>query len=266
MITYQLPLTQSSTPLDAFHYSMSSPGPVPDRQDQPHPHSTFTDPTSAFLLSADLGADLIRIFAISPSGSLTECPPAAASPGSGPRHGAFWVDDGDAATTVLYVVNELGNSVTSWDVSYGDDDCLTLTENKIVSTYPEGTDPPPGSKAAEIRIRDNFVYASNRFDKTFGQTSDSIALFEITGPGEFSFVELADSGANFPRTFDINAAGDLVAVGGQTSSDVVILERNTTSGRLGPVLAKLQIGQLGSEQQEDGLSAVIWSEYITIPQ
>lgn len=235
---------------------MSSPGPVPDRQDQPHPHSTFTDPTSAFLLSADLGADLIRIFSISSSGTLTECPTAAASPGTGPRHGVFWTEED---TTVLYVVNELGNSVTSWDVSYGGD-CLTLTENKIVPTYPEGTEGPAGSKAAELRIRDNFLYATNRFDKTFGETSDSIALFEIGEGGDFSFVELADSGANFPRTFDINAAGDLVAVGGQTSADVVILERNATSGQLGPVLAKLQIGQLGAEQQEDGLSAVIWNE------
>ena len=234
---------------------MDGPGTIPSRQDQPHPHSTFTDPTGAFLLSADLGADLIRIFAISDTGKLTECPTAAATPGTGPRHGAFRTE-GDA--TVLYVVNELGNSVTSWAVSY-EGDCLTLAEDQIVSTYPEGTTPPAGSKASEIIVRDSFIYATNRADKTFGQTSDSIALFEVGGDG-FSFVELADAGANFPRTFDMNAAGDMVAVGGQTSSDVVIIERNVTSGRLGPVLAKLQIGTPGAEQQEDGLSAVIWHE------
>ncbi|MBE3049841.1 beta-propeller fold lactonase family protein, partial [Candidatus Bathyarchaeota archaeon] len=236
-------------------YTLDTPGTVPNRQDKTHPHSTFPDPSGAFLISADLGADVVRVFAISESGTLTECPDASASPGTGPRHGAFW-EGGNS--TVLYTVNELGNSVSSWEVTSGD--CLTLTENQIISTYPEGTTPPEGTKAAEILIRDNFLYASNRFDKTFGETSDSIALFEIGEDGALTFVELADSGANFPRTMDINAAGDMIAVGGQTSSDVVILERDSTSGRLGSVLAKLQVGKLGGEGQEDGLSGVVWVE------
>lgn len=255
MITYELPLTESSTTIDEFHYTLDAPGTVPDRQDKPHPHSAFTDPTGTFLLSADLGADLIRIYAIAEDGTLTECPAASATPGSGPRHGAFF---GEGEESILYVVNELSNSVTAWEMAYGD--CLSLMEGQIVSTYPEDTEAPEGSKAAEIVIRDSFLYATNRYDKSFGETSDSIAFFEIGEGGELTFVELADSGANFPRTLALNAAGDMMAVGGQTSSDVVILERDTTSGKLGGVLAKLQVGQLGQEMEEDGLSGVAWVE------
>ncbi|SPN98742.1 uncharacterized protein DNG_01786 [Cephalotrichum gorgonifer] len=263
IITYSLPLTPSSTPLDTLKFTMSGPGPRPDRQDAPHPHSTLSDPTGGYLLVPDLGADLVRIFAISASGKLTACPAAAAPPGSGPRHAAFWGPadaTADTDITILYTVNEIANSVTSWDVSY-DSDCLTLTQKDTVSTFPAGETPRSGSKAAEILVRDNFIYVSNRWDKTFGQTSDSIALFNITSPqGDFEFVELADSGANFPRTMDLNAKGDMLAVGGQTSSDVVVLERDVETGRLGGVLAKLQVGRLGREGEEDGLSGIAWSE------
>lgn len=236
---------------------MSSPGPVPDRQDAPHPHSALTDPTGAFLLLPDLGADLIRILSISESGTLTECPAAEAPAGTGPRHGVFWSPDGDSDTSIFYTVNELGNSVTAWSVTY--DTCLTLTPQQTIPTYPEGTTPPEGSKAAAILIRDGNLYATNRFDKSF--TTDSIAHFEINSEsGELSFIELVDSGVSFPRTFDLNVEGDMLAVGGQSSADVAILERNVTTGRLGEVLAKTRVGVLGNEGQEDGLSAVIWSE------
>lgn len=237
---------------------MSSPGPVPDRQDGPHPHSALTDPTGAFVLLPDLGADLIRILSISDSGSLTECPPAEAPSATGPRHGAFWSPDGDSETSILYTVNELGNSVTAWSVEYGD--CLTLTPQQTIPTYPEDATPPDGSKASAILVRDGNLYATNRFDKSFGDT-DSIAHFEIDSEsGELSFVELVDSGTSFPRTFDLNAEGDMLAVGGQSSADVAIIERNVTTGRLGGILAQARVGILGQEGQEDGLSAVVWSE------
>jgi hypothetical protein len=51
-----------------------------------------------------------------------------------------------------------------------------------------------------------------------------------------------------------------VAFGGQTSSTVAIVARNTTTGRLGPEIASLLVGTPGSAGNEDGLSAVIWDE------
>lgn len=246
---------------------MSGPGPKPDRQDAPHIHSTFTDPSGRFLLAADLGADVVRIFSIdADSGRLTECPAAATAPGDGPRHGAFWSPSdaaaGDSDINVLYTVNELGNSVTGWSVAYPEaGGCLTLTRGKTIATLPAGKNPPPGSKASEIRVRDNFIYASNRFDKSFGQNEDSIATYEIDpATGEFSFVEITSAFASFPRSFDINGDGTMVAIGGQTSSNVAIVERDPATGRLGGLLANLAVGRPGAEMNEDGLSAVIWNE------
>jgi len=249
---------------------MARPGPN-SRQNAPHPHSTFTDPSGKFLLSADLGADLIRIFSIdATTGKLTACPAASAAPGDGPRHGAFW-GPADAAAdnniNILYTVNELGNSVTSWAVTYPTSGgataagCLTLTRRQTLSTFGPGKAAPRGAKAAEVHVRDNFVYAANRFDKSFGPREDSLATYAIDpATGEMTYLESVSAHAYFPRTFEINGKGDMVAVGGQTSASVAILERNVTSGRLGRLIASVQVGRLGNENQEDGLSHAIWVE------
>ncbi len=96
---------------------MDSPGPDPDRQDAPHPHEAIVDPTDSYIIVPDLGADFLRIFTIDPSTSLLiENTPFSVTPGSGPRHGTFLkIDD---ATTYFFLVTEIGNTVTSYKVSY----------------------------------------------------------------------------------------------------------------------------------------------------
>jgi 6-phosphogluconolactonase (cycloisomerase 2 family) len=250
--------------MQSLKFTLTSRGPNP-RQTAPHPHSVFPDPSGKFLLSADLGADLIRIFKINQgTGTLTECPSGRASPGDGPRHGAFWSppDAKDTDMNMLYTLNELGNSVSSWSVAYAaGDGCLTLTRKQTLSTFPVGKTAPSGAKAAEVHVRDNFVYASNRFDRSFGAQEDSMATFDIDpATGNIKFAEATSARSYFPRTFAINGKGDMVAIGGQTSSNVAIVARNITTGRLGAQIANLKVGNPGSVNQEDGLSAVIWNE------
>ena len=239
---------------------MSGRGTVPSRQDKPHPHSTFTDPTGKYLLSADLGADLIRIFTIdATSGNLKQCANAQTGAGDGPRHGAWYTSPSGA--TSLYIVNELGNSVTAWQVTYPADGCLTLKKTQALPTYPAGKTAPAGSKAAEVHVSGNFLYAANRNDQSFGSQKDSMVTYSIDpATGAITFVEATSAYSWFPRTFAINKAGDLVAIGGQTSSNVAIVARNTTSGRLGNLIATLPIANPGTVNNEDGLSAVIWDE------
>ncbi|CAK7224599.1 hypothetical protein SBRCBS47491_005606 [Sporothrix bragantina] len=262
--TFKLPLG-SGTYLQRFHYTMSGPGPNRARQDKPHPHSTFTDPTGKFLLSADLGADLLRIFSISADdGKLTECPAAQTGAADGPRHGSWWVPKaGSTDGTMLYVANELANSVTVWQATYpsGGSGCLTLKKTQSLSAYPAGKSAPANSKTAEVHTAGNFVYATNRNDKSFGATQDSVATYSVDpATGALTFVESTDAHAYYTRTFQINKAGTLVAFGGQTSSNVAIVERNTTTGRLGSLVANLVVGTPGTAGNEDGLSAVIWDE------
>ncbi|KAK3686116.1 Lactonase, 7-bladed beta-propeller-domain-containing protein [Podospora appendiculata] len=261
--TWKLPVASNAQSLQKLSFTMSGKGPVASRQDKPHPHSVFPDPTGKFLLSPDLGADLIRIFSIdASSGKLTACTAAKAGGGDGPRHGAFWAPkSGSTDGAMLYIVNELGNSVSAWKASYPSGGCLTLAKTQTVSAYPAGKSAPSGSKSAEVHVAGNFVYAVNRNDKSFGSTSDSVATYSIDpASGAIAFIEATNAYTYYPRTFQINKAGDLVAFGGQTSSTVAIVQRNVTSGRLGAQIANLLVGTRGSAGNEDGLSAVVWDE------
>jgi 6-phosphogluconolactonase (cycloisomerase 2 family) len=53
---------------------MNGKGTTPSRQDAAHPHEVIVDPTRNFILTLDLGVDLIRIYSINNStGALTSC-------------------------------------------------------------------------------------------------------------------------------------------------------------------------------------------------
>ncbi|RYP02471.1 hypothetical protein DL765_010737 [Monosporascus sp. GIB2] len=264
--TYKLPLGPSTTVQQQLKFNMTTPGPHP-RQQAPHPHASFPDPTGQYLLVPDLGADLIRIFRIDAvSGKLADCGAGRAGPGDGPRHGAFWAPThGSTEGLMLYTVNELGNSVSAWSVSYPagspTSGCLTLSKTQTLSTYAKDVRPPAGSKASEVHVKGNFLYAANRADETFGPKQDSLATYTIDAKtGSIAWLEATNAHAWYPRTFAINAAGDLVAVGGQTSSNVAVIARDPATGRLGDMIASLQVASPGTPGNEDGLSAVIWVE------
>ncbi|TVY82706.1 putative 6-phosphogluconolactonase [Lachnellula suecica] len=275
LTTYALPLKAGpdppfTTPLQLVKFTIPAPGPN-ERQDVPHPHEALLDPTGKFLLVPDLGADAIHIFAIDAvTGNLTACPDAKTAPGDGPRHGEWWSPKGNTTSSAglkLYTVNELGNSVSSWTVSYGA--CLTLNRTQTISTFAGGNIPPSTTfnnasfppKAAELRIIGNFLYAANRNDKSFGNQTDSLAMYTIDSrTGALSWVEATSAHAFYPRSFSVNKAGTLVAVGGQTSSSVAIIARDTVTGKLGALVAWAQVGGQGTYTNEDGLSSVIWVE------
>ena len=215
------------------------------------------DPSGQFVLVPDLGADLIRIFKVEQDGRLSLCSEAKANPGDGPRHVKFW--ESASGKRKLFSLNELSNTVSAWDVD--GISCLTLTKIQTLSTYPPGEQGGPFTKAAELHVVGNFLYASNRADESFGPEQDSIAIYRIDAEtGELEFVELANSFSFYPRTFQVNGDGTLVAVGGQTSSNVAIIARDPETGKLGELLASVQVGQRGRPGDEDGLSAVVWLE------
>lgn len=135
---------------------MPAPGPVPGRQDAPHPHGVVIDPSGQFVLVPDLGADLVRIFRICPTtGHLEEQLPLVVSPGSGPRHAVFWVPRKAGLirpkNVRFYLVTELDNSLRGYDVTYSNNGTIVFSKFYEGSTY-GGSTPPAGSKAAEIAI------------------------------------------------------------------------------------------------------------------
>ncbi|OSS50782.1 hypothetical protein B5807_04518 [Epicoccum nigrum] len=264
--TYKLPLSDGG-PLQTLNYTLDGPGAVPDRQEAPHPHQVLVDPTGDFLLVNDLGSDKIHINKIDKkTGKLTQCPSVKTFYGAGPRHAAFWspacsksrVANGKG--TILYVANELSNVVTGWSVSYSCGGCLELTQNQIITPYKGNSSAPEGANVAEIRVQGDHLYLSNRGDQSF-KPYDSLTQYNIAANGSLTWAELSSGYGLFPRSFEINKAGDYVAIGDQKSDNVAIVKRDTETGKLGPLVANLTVtGGSSGEGNPVGLNTVIWAE------
>ncbi|KAF2126308.1 putative isomerase YbhE [Dothidotthia symphoricarpi CBS 119687] len=268
LTTFKLPLN-GGQPLQSLKYTMSGPGYNPGRQEAPHPHHAFVDPTGDYLIVPDLGADLIRINKIDKiSGKLAECGTGKPVPGTGPRHGVFWTPTRSQSRirrgtkdTTLFIANELSNSVSGWKVSYpsGSGGCLSLTLKNTLTPYEGNSSAPLGTKVAEVKVKGSSLYMTNRNDKKFSG-NDSITQYSIASDGTIAWTDNTSSYGTYPRTFDINKAGDFVAIGDQTTANVAIVARDTMTGRLGKLVANLRIGTAGTPENEDGLSAVVWSD------
>jgi 6-phosphogluconolactonase (cycloisomerase 2 family) len=128
-----------------------------------------------------------------------------------------------------------------------------------LTPYQGNSSAPRGTKVAEVKIRDNFLYSANRNDKAFNP-NDSITQYTISSTGSLTWTDITSSYGTYPRTFDINAAGDYVAIGDQTTANVAIVKRDTATGKLKEQVASLRIGSAGTPENEDGVSAVVWAE------
>jgi 6-phosphogluconolactonase (cycloisomerase 2 family) len=116
---------------------------VPDRQNGSFAHETIVDPFGKYVLIPDLGADLVRILAVSPlndtavNPAIKEFAPLAVDRGTGPRHGVFWSPGGKnmSFTDPLFfiVVGELSANVTVFRAGYMAQDAgLTFTQMKNI--------------------------------------------------------------------------------------------------------------------------------------
>jgi 6-phosphogluconolactonase (cycloisomerase 2 family) len=154
----------------------------------------------------------------------------------------------------------MGGIVTVFNVIYGSGSaCPTFTFLQTISAYAENATAPTASKLAEVHFFDNFLYVADRVDKLFSG-DNSIETLSLDSTGALTFLQQYDSCGTYPRTFRINKAGTLVAVRDQTTANLAVLKRDTTTGLLGPLLANLRIGATGTPENEDGLSAVVWDE------
>ena len=160
---------------------------------------------------------------------------------------------------MLFIADELSNSVSGWAVTYPSGGCLTLTLKQTLTPYQGNATAVRGTKVGEIKVKGNFVYSSNRNDKKFNG-NDSITQYTISPNGSLSWTAITSSHGTYPRTFDINKAGDYVAIGDQTTANVAIVTRDPKTGKLGDKVGDLRIGAAGRPENEDGLSAVVWAE------
>ncbi|KAB8069934.1 Lactonase, 7-bladed beta-propeller-domain-containing protein [Aspergillus leporis] len=116
--TWEIPFgdKQEVRPYEVLNFTLDNPSQAP--QDQSRPHQVLLDPTGSFLVSPDLGADLVHVFLIDKeSGKLNACGPIAYKEGSGPRFG-------------------LGDHLCSFKVSYVEGSCPKFKELSCFVPYP----------------------------------------------------------------------------------------------------------------------------------
>ena len=239
-------------PLQTFTFTMAKHGPGA-RQNAPHIHQTITDPSGQYILGMDLGADLVRVYAINHETlHLEQRPSLKAAKGSGPRHAVFSQEpilfpDG-IPSYIFYLGAELAGTITAYRVRYlPSQGGIHFQFLERYSSLEPGISRPAGigdnGITAEVQLSPdgNFLIVSNRFDERFNGTkeqyppngkSDSISTFRIRQDlgGRLDFVQAAPAGGYVARAMDVNAAGDLAVVGLQEGARIAVLERDLGSG------------------------------------
>ncbi|KAF5857602.1 hypothetical protein ETB97_005531 [Aspergillus alliaceus] len=261
--TWEIPFgeKQEVRPYEVLNFTLDNPSNAP--QDQSRPHQILLDPTESFLVSPDLGADLVRVFLIDkPTGKLNACDSIAYEEGSGPRFGIF-IDSAKNAQekkTTFYTVEELGSRLCSFDVSYVEGSCPKFKELSCFVPYPGYKLPTNTATLSEIQAGKHSLHVSIRKDGQF-DGNDSLVTLNLASDGTIARgVSLFSSGGVMPRAFAINRKGGYVAVANQETSNVVILKRNSSTGELLKELASLQVGLKPEPGQWMGLSSILWYE------
>lgn len=204
-------------PVQVVNHQGSSTNPT--RQKQPHVHSVVFHPHDGRMLVADLGTDEVVIYDFDPNEEkpLVEDPRfrLQVKPGAGPRHMVF-----DPAGERLYLIHEITAEIGVYH--YHQDGTLEHLETQSLLT--KGFTGTVG--AAEVRLYENFLYASNR-----GEANEIIG-FQITDQGSLKHIQTISSGGNVPRNFNITPDGKFLLVGNQNSNTLLAFKRDPENGIL----------------------------------
>ena len=202
----------------------------PKRQEAPHAHSIYVSPDNRFVVSADLGTDLVYVYRFDATrGTLTpnQPPSAAVPPGTGPRHFAF-----HPSGRFAYVIEEMGSSLTafSYDAARG-----VLTPLETLSTVPK--DYKGYNDCAELFVHPSgkFLYGSNR-------GHDSITVFAIDPvKGTPTPVQYVPTEGKTPRSFGIDPTGSYLIAANQNSNTLVVFRIDAKTGHLTPTGQKAEV-------------------------
>lgn len=190
------------------------------RQAGPHAHCIVVSPDNKFAYAADLGLDQVLVYRLDPKtaklspGKQTF---ARTPPGAGPRHLTFHPNGKH-----VYVINELKNSVTSFDY---DPETGALFEQQTISTLPKGY--TGASYCADLKITPNgrFLYGTNR-------GHDSIAAYRIGDDGRLTLLAIEPSLGKGPQNLVITPNGELLLCANMPGNNVAVFRIDATTGGL----------------------------------
>jgi 6-phosphogluconolactonase len=215
------PIADNGSTEEASSFVQHSGSSVTPNQKSAHAHEAVLSPDNRFVLFADLGMDEILVYPIDPkAGGLSsgDAGHVKLAPGSGPRHLVFRPDG-----KFVYVINELNATVTGFRYvpQRG-----ALEDPQTLSTLPDGY---TGNKScAEIVLRGNFLYASNR-------GHDSIAIFKIDPTtGKLTANGHVPTQGKTPRNIAIDPTGGYLLASNQDSDNIVLFKIDARTGGLTP--------------------------------
>ncbi|TKC12109.1 lactonase family protein [Pedobacter polaris] len=201
----------------------------PKRQTSAHVHMVQFSPDKKFLIANDLGEDQIYIYTYNPTSAtkvLTVKNVIKTNPGSGPRHLAF-TPNGKFA----YLAHEFTGSITAFSYTKGN-----LHKLQDIGTTLKDFKGKIDGADIHLSPDGKFLYETNRGD------ANEISLFAIAKDGILTFIETVNTLGKGPRNFAIDPSGNHLLVAHQYTNDVVIFNRNPTTGKLKDSSKRINVG------------------------
>lgn len=202
-----------------------------ERQKGPHTHGAIISDDNRWLFVTDLGIDKIMIYAFDAStGKLTPAkkPYIQSEGGSGPRLFTFHPNKKFA-----YVIEELSGNVVTYKYKKG-----TLKEKQRISTMDKSDNRFAGSADIHVSADGKFLYASNRGDV------NTIAIYSIIQKnGQLSLIGHQSTMGKAPRNFSIDPSGKFLLAENQNSDEIVIFNRDASTGLLTDSGKRIAIGK-----------------------
>ena len=202
----------------------------PERQLSAHVHSVVSSPDGKFVYANDLGADKIFVYRYDPAAN-PEHPLVAAEPaaielpaGSGPRHLLFSRDGKHA-----YLTTEMSAQVFVFDYADGQ-----LTQRQAVELAPGQPARTRAAGGLHTSADGKFLYVSNR-----GKANELLVFAINPANGELTHLQRRSVEGDHPREFALSPNGKFVLIANQMSNEIVVVERDPVTGKLGKTLQKL---------------------------
>jgi hypothetical protein len=178
------------------------------------------DAAGRFVVSADLGLDVLHLWRFDPArGKLTANDPAAVAlpPGDGPRHFAFHPNG-----RWLYSLQEEGSTLVRFDY-----DATTgrITARQTLSSLPPGFQGSSFASGILVSADGRFVYAANRL-------LNSIAWFAVGPDGNLTRAGEEWTRGDYPRSFNFDPSGGFLYACNQRSDALAVFRVDRTTGRL----------------------------------
>jgi len=199
------------------------------RQESAHVHMTKFTPDHKYLIVNDLGEDQTYIYKYNPTSKekiLTVKSVLKTNAGTGPRHITF-SPNGKFA----YLAHEFNGSITTFAYANGN-----LTKIQEIGTTPKDFTGKVDGADIHVSADGKFLYETNRGD------ANSISAFSILPTGKLKFIETVSTLGKGPRNFTIDPTGKFLLIGHQYTNNIVIFNRNKTTGKLTDSGKRIDVG------------------------